>query len=67
MKLKDFIKELENISQSIDNPDKVEVKMADYIPVVSPVYKDDIVFITDIEPRKRRTRKIHGKLKFRNS
>lgn len=57
MKLRDFIKELENISQSVDNPDRVEVKMADYIPVVSPVYKDNIVFITDIEPRKRRIKR----------
>ena len=51
MKLKEFIKELENISKSIDNPDKVEVKMADCIPVVKPILQDGTVFITDIDPK----------------
>ena len=50
MKLKKLIKELENIANSIDNPDRVEVTMADYIPVVKPIYKHNIVFITDIDP-----------------
>ena len=50
MKLKEFIKELENISKSIDNPHKVEVEMADCIPVVKPIFKDGTVFITDINP-----------------
>ncbi len=48
MKLKEFIKELEGISRSVDNPDKIEVEMADCIPVVKPVFKDNTVFITDI-------------------
>lgn len=51
MKLKEFIKELENISRSIENPDKAEVKMADYIPVVKPIFKDDTIFITDVSPK----------------
>ena len=48
MKLKEFIRELEDISKSIDNPDKVEVEMADCIPVVKPILKGNTVFITDI-------------------
>ena len=50
MKLKEFIKELQAISRSINNPDKVEVEMADCIPVVKPIFKDDTVFITDTSP-----------------
>ena len=50
MKLKEFIKGLENIAGNLDNPDKVEVTMADYIPVVKPIYKNNTVFITDIDP-----------------
>ena len=61
MKLKEFIKELENISRNIDNPDKVEVEMADYIPVVKPVYKDNTVFITDIDPKKSEDEKHKNK------
>lgn len=49
MQLKAFIRELENISRKIGNADKVEVRMADYIPVVKPIFKDGIVFITDID------------------
>lgn len=49
MKLKAFIQELENISRSIDNPDRVKVEMADCIPVVRPIFKDGTVFITDID------------------
>ena len=50
MKLKEFIKELESISKSVDNPDNVEVEMADCIPIVKPILKDSTVFITDIDP-----------------
>ena len=50
MKLREFIKELENISNRFDNPDKAEVEMADCIPVVKPFYKGNIVYITDIQP-----------------
>ena len=50
MKLKEFIKELENISRSISNPDHVNVEMADCIPVVKPILKDNTVFITDVDP-----------------
>ena len=46
MKLKEFIKDLEDISKKVD--DKVEVEMADCIPVVMPIYKNGTVFITDI-------------------
>ena len=52
MKLKEFIKELENISSQVENPDKIEVEMADCIPVVKPILKDHTVFITDMEPEK---------------
>lgn len=50
MKLPDFIKELQKISKRLKRPEGVEVRMADYIPVVSPVFIDNIVFITDIDP-----------------
>ena len=49
MKLKEFIKNLAEISRKIDMPDKVEVEMADCTPVVKPIFKDGTVFITDIE------------------
>lgn len=49
MKLKTFIKELENIAINIENPDKVEVEMADCMPVVKPIFKEGAVFITDID------------------
>lgn len=50
MKLKQFIKALENISKNVDNPEKVEVQMADCVPVVRPILKEGTVFITDIAP-----------------
>lgn len=50
MKLKTFIKELEDIEKNLDNPDTVEVEMADCIPVVKPVFIDGTVYITDEEP-----------------
>jgi len=50
MKLNEFIKELENISRGVNGADKVEVEMADCIPVVKPIFKDGTVFITDIDP-----------------
>jgi len=49
MKLKEFINELTDISRSVDNPDQVAVEMADCIPVVKPIFKDDTIFITDID------------------
>lgn len=49
MKLKQFISALENIVENVDNPEIIEVKMADCIPVVNPILKDNTVFITDIE------------------
>ena len=49
MKLKEFIKDLEEISRKVDSPDKVEVEMADCIPVVRPILNDGTVFITDID------------------
>ena len=49
MKLKEFINELENLSKGIDNPDEIAVEMADCVPVVKPVFRDNIVFITDID------------------
>ncbi|MFH0952067.1 MAG: hypothetical protein V1838_02645 [Patescibacteria group bacterium] len=50
MKLKEFIKELKRLSYQVDNPNKVEVQMADCIPVVKPVLKEGAVYITDIDP-----------------
>ena len=47
MKLREFIRELEKISKSISNPNKVQVEMADGIPVVIPIFKDGVIFITD--------------------
>jgi len=49
MKLKQFINALENILENINDPESVEVQMADCIPVVNPLLKDNTVFITDIE------------------
>lgn len=49
MKLKKFIKELENILENAENPEKIEVQMADCASVVKPFFKDNIVFITDVE------------------
>lgn len=49
MNLRDFIKELEKISEKVGQPEKVEVQMADTIPVVKPVFRDGVVYITDIE------------------
>lgn len=48
MKLKEFIKELKKIAQRVDSPEKIEVEMADCIPVVKPILKKNTVFITDI-------------------
>ena len=50
MKLRELIKELKNISNSVNNPDQVMVEMADCIPVVKPIFKDNTVFITDTNP-----------------
>lgn len=52
MKLKDFIKKLNRISKNSGNPENVEVMMADCIPVVKPILKDNTVFITDEEYKK---------------
>jgi hypothetical protein len=52
MKLNEFIKELENISKNVDRDDKTEVQMADMIPVVKPILKDGVVYITDINSKK---------------
>ena len=49
MKLKQFISALENILENVGDPEVVEVKMADCIPVVNPVLKNNTIFITDIE------------------
>lgn len=49
MKLKEFIESLSHISTSVDNPENIEVKMADFIPIVKPVFKDKTVFITDVD------------------
>lgn len=48
MKLKKFIKELEKIARKVNNPKEIEVRMADCIPVVKPILKENTVFITDI-------------------
>lgn len=57
MKLKNFIHELEKIYNNLDNPDQVDVLMADYISVVKPIFKDNVVFITDIEEKTRKVLK----------
>ncbi len=49
MKLKQFIKELKEISKKVDNPESVEIQMADCIPVVNPILKNNTVYITDVE------------------
>ena len=50
MNLKQFIKDLEEVSRKVSTPDKVKVEMADCIPVMKPIFKDGVVFITDISP-----------------
>ncbi len=50
MKLKEFIKKLKNIEK--ENGNLIEVKMADFIPVIEPIVISDIqnkkcVIITD--------------------
>ncbi|MGB9756088.1 MAG: hypothetical protein ACPLXO_04305 [Desulfurella sp.] len=52
MNLKEFIEELEKIAQKVNDPRKVEVEMADCVPVVKPILKDNKVYITDIDPEK---------------
>ena len=52
MKLIQFIQELEYVAKNIDRPDRVEVEMADCIPVVRPVYKNNTVYITDVLQRR---------------
>lgn len=49
MRLKEFIAELNHILKQVNNPDEVEVQMADCIPVVKPILKKGTVYITDIE------------------
>jgi len=49
MKLTEFITELQIISKHVSKPDETEVEMADCIPIVKPIFKNDTVFITDIE------------------
>lgn len=50
MTLEEFIKELKRISRQVQNPEKINVQMADCIPVVKPILKDGVVYITDIDP-----------------
>lgn len=50
MKLANFIKELQKISKSMKRTDKIEVQMADTIPVVKPIFQDGVVYITDVDP-----------------
>lgn len=47
MKLIQFIKALEHILENVDNPESVDVKMADCISVATPILKENTVFITD--------------------
>lgn len=52
MKLNKFIQELEKISNKFGNSDGIDVKMADDIPVVRPMFDSErkAVYITDIDP-----------------
>jgi len=43
MELIEFIEALKDISKVADNPNIIEVRMADYAPVVKPIYKSNIV------------------------
>ena len=49
MKLSDFIEELQKIAKKSGDPNAVDVRMADYLPVMRPKYKEGDVFITDQE------------------
>lgn len=52
MNLKEFIQKLESISLQCSDPEMVEVKMADGVPIVNPVFdkEGESVCITDIDP-----------------
>ncbi|OGZ67186.1 MAG: hypothetical protein A3D35_03635 [Candidatus Staskawiczbacteria bacterium RIFCSPHIGHO2_02_FULL_34_9] len=52
MKLKDFIKELVKIEKISDDSSSINVKMADNIPVVKPIFnqREKVVYITDVDP-----------------
>ncbi|MCS6956751.1 MAG: hypothetical protein NZM02_02815 [Patescibacteria group bacterium] len=54
MKLKEFIKELKKIERKVIKPERINVQMADCIPVVKPIFKNNTVFITDVSPRGRK-------------
>lgn len=54
MKLSKFIDELQSIARRAKNPQEVEVRMADSIPVVKPILKKGTVYITDISPAMNR-------------
>lgn len=47
MKLKKLIEELNNIAKISNNSDSIEVQLADCAPIVKPIFKDGIVYITD--------------------
>jgi len=49
MKLLTLIEGLEKISKESDNPDDIEVKLADNAPIVKSIFKNGTVYITDIE------------------
>jgi len=47
MKLNQFIQSLQKISKIVRDPEHVGVTMADCIPVMNPILKDGVVYITD--------------------
>lgn len=49
MKLLKFIEELRRLSSGIHNVADIDVVMADSIPVVKPLYRGGVVYITDVD------------------
>jgi len=48
MKLKKFINHLKKIAKVVNNPNEINVRMADNLAVMAPILKDRTVYITDI-------------------
>lgn len=54
MTLQDFITKLQQIAEMVDAK-RTDVQMADTLPVVDPVLKDGVVYITDEKQSDRKS------------
>lgn len=53
MPLHEFIEQLQSIANAVDDARTVPVQMADTLPVVAPLYKDGVVYISDQEEERQ--------------